>query len=185
MSEPTARWTVPMSDGNHVVEFEHGTATGKRVVKVDDNVLVHRDWMFRLVGDEVFMFNNTKFVIRVDPMPGRLILIFIFATINFLLFYSMIISHIGLKYSYSLWVNGKSYKQFVQSQSKILETWLAKVEGEEYRIVLGESWKYFLYYICYLKHFIKILFSIFMLLIDKQAHSVWVNGKEVEVEVEK
>ncbi|XP_032682431.1 fas apoptotic inhibitory molecule 1 [Odontomachus brunneus] len=130
ISEPTAKWTVPMSDGNHIVEFEHGTATGKRVVKVDGNVIVNRDWMFRLVGDEVFMFNNTKFVIRVDPMPG-------------------------LKYSYSLWVNGKSYQQFVQSQSKILETWLAKVENEEYRIVL-----------------------------DKQAHSVWVNGEEAEVENE-
>lgn len=69
--EPTAKWTVPLSDGNHVVEFEHGTATGRRVVKIDGNEIVHRDWMFRLVGDEVFMFNNTKFVIRVDPMPGR------------------------------------------------------------------------------------------------------------------
>lgn len=70
-NEPTAKWTVPLSDGNHVVEFEHGTATGKRIVKVDDNEIVHRDWMFRLVGDEVFTFNNTKFLIRVDPMPGK------------------------------------------------------------------------------------------------------------------
>jgi len=70
-NEPTAKWTVPLSDGNHVVEFEHGTATGRRVVKIDDKEIVHRDWMFRLVGDEVFMFNNTKFVIRVDPMPGK------------------------------------------------------------------------------------------------------------------
>ncbi|KAL6263362.1 hypothetical protein P5V15_006157 [Pogonomyrmex californicus] len=130
LDEPTAKWTVPLSDGNHVVEFEHGTATGRRIVKIDGKNVVHRDWMFRLVGDEVFMFNNTKFVIRVDPMPG-------------------------LKYSYSLWVNGKSYKQFIQSQSKILETWLAKVGNEEYRIVL-----------------------------DKHAHSVWVNGQEVEVENE-
>lgn len=44
---------------------------------------------------------------------------------------------IGLKYSYTLWVNGKSYKNFIQTQSKILETWLAKVGNEEYRIVLG------------------------------------------------
>lgn len=55
-----------------MVEFEHGTATGRRLVKVDGNTVVHRDWMFRLVGDEVFMFNNTKFVIRVDPMPGKI-----------------------------------------------------------------------------------------------------------------
>ncbi|XP_071569487.1 fas apoptotic inhibitory molecule 1-like [Temnothorax nylanderi] len=89
------------------LEFEHGMATGRRVVKVDGNNIVHREWMFRLVGDEVFMFNNTKFVIRVDTMP------------------------------------------------EILETWLAKVGNEEYRVVL-----------------------------DKHAHSVWVNGQEVEVESE-
>lgn len=131
VNEPTARWTVPMSDGNHVVEFDHGTATGKRVVKVDGKEIVHRDWMFRLVGDEVFMFNNTKFVIRVDPMPGK-------SSCDYKYYVIPLYDNlIGLKYAYSLWVNGKSYKQFVQSQSKILETWLAKVENEEYRIVLG------------------------------------------------
>lgn len=85
-NEPTAKWTVPLSDGNHVVEFEHGTATGRRIVKVDGEQIVHRDWMFRLVGDEVFMFNNTKFVIRVDPMPGR-ISSFYASSINVLLFH--------------------------------------------------------------------------------------------------
>ncbi|XP_076679231.1 fas apoptotic inhibitory molecule 1 [Andrena cerasifolii] len=125
---PTAKWSVPLSDGIHVIIFEHGTATGRRVVLVDDKELIHRDWMFHLVGDEVFTFNDNKFVIRVDPIPG-------------------------LKYSYTLWVNGKSYKNFVQSQSKILETWLATVGDEKYRIVL-----------------------------DKQTQSVWVNGEEIETE---
>lgn len=69
-SEPTARWTVPLADGNHVVEFEHGSATGRRTVKVDGETLIHRDWMFRLVGDEVFTFGDTKFIIRVDPISG-------------------------------------------------------------------------------------------------------------------
>ncbi|XP_076647833.1 fas apoptotic inhibitory molecule 1 [Halictus rubicundus] len=126
--EPTAKWNVPLSDGNHVIEFEHGTATGRRVIRVDGKELLHRDWMFHLVGDEVFMFNDNKFVIRVDPIPG-------------------------LKYSYTLWVNGKSYRNFVQSQSKILETWLANVGDEEYRIVL-----------------------------DKQTQNVWVNGDQIETE---
>lgn len=70
--EPTAKWSVPLSDGTHVIIFEHGTATGRRVVKVDDKELIHRDWMFHLVGDEVFTFNDNKFVIRVDPIPGQL-----------------------------------------------------------------------------------------------------------------
>lgn len=68
---PTAKWNVPLSDGNHVIQFEHGTATGRRVVKVDDKELIHRDWMFQLVGDEVFTFNDNKFVIRVDRSNPR------------------------------------------------------------------------------------------------------------------
>lgn len=67
------------------MEFEHGTATGRRIVKIDGDEIVRRDWMFRLVGDEVFMFNNTKFVIRVDPMPGRVSSSYLSSTINVLL----------------------------------------------------------------------------------------------------
>lgn len=33
------RWEVPLSDGVHVVEFEHGTVTGRRLVRVDGQVL--------------------------------------------------------------------------------------------------------------------------------------------------
>ncbi|XP_076752539.1 fas apoptotic inhibitory molecule 1 [Xylocopa sonorina] len=130
LNEPTAKWNVPFKDGNHVIEFEHGTASGRRLVKVDGKELVHRDWMFQLVGDEVFKFNGNTFVIRIDPIPG-------------------------LQYSYTLWVNGKSYKNFVQTQSKILETWSANVGNEEYRIVL-----------------------------DKQTQNVWVNGEQIETESE-
>ncbi|OAD61136.1 Fas apoptotic inhibitory molecule 1, partial [Eufriesea mexicana] len=128
LGEPTAKWNIPLNDGNHVIEFEHGTATGRRLVTIDGKEVIHRDWMFHLIGDEVFTFNDNKFVIRIDPIPG-------------------------LKYSYTLWVNGKSYKNFVQTQSKILETWLANVGNEEYRIVL-----------------------------DKQTQNVWVNGEQVETE---
>ncbi|XP_015177086.1 PREDICTED: fas apoptotic inhibitory molecule 1 [Polistes dominula] len=129
-NEPTARWTVPLNDGNHVIEFEHGTATGRRIVKIDDEELVRREWMFRLVGDELFTFNGTKFVIRVDPIPG-------------------------FKYSYTLWVNGKNYKNFVQSQSKILKSWLTTIGDNEYRILL-----------------------------DKQTQNVWINGELIDVENE-
>ncbi|XP_003703208.3 fas apoptotic inhibitory molecule 1 isoform X2 [Megachile rotundata] len=130
LDEPTAKWDVPLSDGNHVIEFEHGTATGRRLVKIDGKELIHRDWMFHLVGDETFTFNGNKFVIRIDPIPG-------------------------LKYSYTLWVNGKSYENFIRAQSKILETWLASVGNEEYRIVL-----------------------------NKQTQTVWINGEEIETENE-
>ena len=73
-NEPTARWEVPLNDGTHVIEFEHGTATGKRVIRVDGKILVHREWMFRLVGDEVIHLGKNKLVIRVDPIPGECII---------------------------------------------------------------------------------------------------------------
>ncbi|XP_033208732.1 fas apoptotic inhibitory molecule 1 isoform X2 [Belonocnema kinseyi] len=129
-NEPTAKWKVPLSDGTHVVEFEHGTATGKRVVRVDGKILVHRDWMFRLVGDEVVNIGKNKLVIRVDPIPG-------------------------LKYSYTLWVNGKSFSNFIQAQSKILKSWSTEIGGTQYRIVL-----------------------------DKNTQAIWVNGHQVNVENE-
>ena len=31
-------WDVPLSDGIHRVEFQHGTATGKRVITIDGQV---------------------------------------------------------------------------------------------------------------------------------------------------
>ncbi|XP_034947065.1 fas apoptotic inhibitory molecule 1 [Chelonus insularis] len=113
-TEPTARWVVPLQDGRtHVVEFDHGTASGRRIVKIDGTTLIHREWMFRLVGDETFMFAGNKFTIRVDPITG-------------------------LRYSYTLWVNGKSFQSFIQSQSKILETWITTIDDTEYRIVLDK-----------------------------------------------
>lgn len=33
-----AYWSVPLLDGAHTVEFEHGTTSGKRVVRVDGKV---------------------------------------------------------------------------------------------------------------------------------------------------
>lgn len=115
MSGYTAKWEVPLNDGKtHIVEFEHGTATGKRVVKVNGETLVNREWMFRLVGDEIIHLGKNKIVIRIDPING-------------------------LKYSYTLWVNGKSYENFIQTQSKLLKCWTANLRGVQYRIVLDKN----------------------------------------------
>lgn len=35
-----AYWSVPLLDGVHTVEFEHGTTSGKRVLRVDGQVSV-------------------------------------------------------------------------------------------------------------------------------------------------
>lgn len=40
-SEDTvAVWKLPLKDGVHEIEFEHGTATGRRVVRLDGNVRI-------------------------------------------------------------------------------------------------------------------------------------------------
>lgn len=35
-----AYWSVPLIDGAHTVEFEHGTTSGKRVIRVDGKVRI-------------------------------------------------------------------------------------------------------------------------------------------------
>jgi len=37
-SDLVAKWDVTLSDKVHRVEFEHGTTTGKRVIRVDGTV---------------------------------------------------------------------------------------------------------------------------------------------------
>lgn len=65
-SDTVAQWNVPLNDGLHKIEFEHGTTTGKRVIRVDGNVILKKDWMFKLVGNEHFTIGNAKCVIRVQ-----------------------------------------------------------------------------------------------------------------------
>lgn len=42
MSSPdlVAQWQVPLSDGIHLIEFEHGTTTGKRIIRINGKVIV-------------------------------------------------------------------------------------------------------------------------------------------------
>lgn len=37
-----AIWDVPLHDGVHRIEFEHGTTTGKRVIRIDGKVQISR-----------------------------------------------------------------------------------------------------------------------------------------------
>lgn len=46
--DTVAVWKVPLADGVHEVEFEHGTATGKRVVKLDGRVSVYPNKMLKI-----------------------------------------------------------------------------------------------------------------------------------------
>ncbi|XP_067004137.1 fas apoptotic inhibitory molecule 1 [Anabrus simplex] len=109
-----AYWEVPMSDGLHRIEFEHGTTSGKRVVKVDGKEIIRRDWMFKLVGDEVFNVGQARCTIRVEPVGG-------------------------FSYAYELDVNGKSYESFTEFMNKSTKTWIVNIGNETYRVVLEKD----------------------------------------------
>uniref|UniRef100_A0A915CTJ7 Fas apoptotic inhibitory molecule 1 n=1 Tax=Ditylenchus dipsaci TaxID=166011 RepID=A0A915CTJ7_9BILA len=111
-----ATWNVPMSDKLYKIEFYHGTTTGKRIVKVNGRDIVRRDFLFKLVGRELFEINSVRCAIAIEAIG-------IFA------------------YEYSLQVGGKSFEKFRDQQSKALLVWLVTVgdapktvqsaEGEE------------------------------------------------------
>ncbi|KAA0192499.1 hypothetical protein HAZT_HAZT001899 [Hyalella azteca] len=104
-------WEVRLSDGVHTVAFEHGTTTGKRVVLVDSQEVVKKEWMFKLVGSETFEIGSAKCVIKIEPMGG-------------------------FAYEYSLEVNGQTYKKFREKQSRILRTWVFPINSVMQRVVL-------------------------------------------------
>ena len=41
VSDLVASWEVALSDGMYKIEFEHGTTTGKRVITVNNKVIMH------------------------------------------------------------------------------------------------------------------------------------------------
>lgn len=71
--------------------------------------------MFKLVGKETFTVGeaNTKATINIEAVSG-------------------------FAYEYSLDVAGKSLQKFIDDRAKTTETWLLRVDGSDYRVVLGE-----------------------------------------------
>ena len=65
-----------------MIEFEHGTTSGSRVLRVDREVkkmqrlllqeVLRRDWMFKLVGTETFTVGKNKAAcsIKIEPVGG-------------------------------------------------------------------------------------------------------------------
>ncbi|KAF1746598.1 hypothetical protein GCK72_023055 [Caenorhabditis remanei] len=110
-NDRVASWNVPLRTQIHKIDFEHGTTTGKRVIRVDGVEILRRDWMFKLVGKEVFKFGTT---INVEAIG------------NF-------------AYEYSLTVNGKTYNKFKEEQNKKLQSWEMTIYGHDWRIVLDKD----------------------------------------------
>lgn len=142
-----AEWRVATKERMHVIEFEHGTTSGKRVLWLDGKVCAHtlevnthndsnplpflmhtllvcqeilrREWMFKLVGDDVFELDDgVRCLIRVNPARG-------------------------MKFTYALYVDGKPFEQYRERQARALITWEhCDAEDRHYRIVLGKTAEY-------------------------------------------
>uniref|UniRef100_A0A7N4PAW5 Fas apoptotic inhibitory molecule 1 n=1 Tax=Sarcophilus harrisii TaxID=9305 RepID=A0A7N4PAW5_SARHA len=128
MTDLVAVWDVALSDGIHKIEFEHGTTSGKRVVYVDGKEEIRKEWMFKLVGKETFNVGvaKTKATINIDAVSG-------------------------FAYEYTLEIDGKSLKKYMENRSKTTNTWVLRLDGVDFRVVL-----------------------------EKDTMDVWCNGKKLE-----
>ncbi|XP_060631367.1 fas apoptotic inhibitory molecule 1 isoform X1 [Anolis sagrei] len=128
MTDLVAIWEVALSDGVHKIEFEHGTTSGKRVIYVDGKEVMRKEWMFKLVGKETFTVgaSKTKATINIDAVSG-------------------------FAYEYTLEIDGKSLKKYMENRSKTTNTWLLHLDGTDFRVVL-----------------------------EKDTMDVWCNGKKME-----
>ena len=111
-SDIVATWTVSLPDGQHVIKFEHGTTTGKRVVWINNQEILRKNWMFKLVGKIDFQVSSAKAVITIDAISG-------------------------FAYEYTLFINGKPLQKFKENRKKTAKVWTLLVDGIETRVVLG------------------------------------------------
>ncbi|VDN23835.1 unnamed protein product [Gongylonema pulchrum] len=109
-----AVWSVPLQDRVHKIEFEHGTTSGKRVIRVDGEEILRKDWMFKLVGKVLFTIGKFKCAISVEALGT-------------------------FAYEYTLEVNGKTYEKFREELSRKLQSWTTVLDGEDTRICLGST----------------------------------------------
>lgn len=76
---------------------------------------IRKEWMFKLVGKETFNVGaaKTKATINIDAVSG-------------------------FAYEYTLEINGKSLKKYMENRSKTTNTWVLSLGGMDYRVVLGK-----------------------------------------------
>lgn len=115
-NDVVATWQVALPDGVHDIEFEHGTTSGKRVIRVDGKEIYKVDWMFKLVGKEHFQVGHSKAkcTITIDAVSG-------------------------FAYEYTLEVNGKSLNKFRENQSKVQKAWVLTIAGNPIRVCLEKD----------------------------------------------
>ncbi|KFD61960.1 hypothetical protein M514_05661, partial [Trichuris suis] len=131
-----ATWNLPLNDGVHRIELEHGTTTGKRIIRVDGQVsndslplrsvvrpllirillqeVLRKDWLFKLVGREDFFVKKFRCTAVIEA--------------------SSVFS-----YQYSLIVDGKPFQAFADSMMKTLKAWEANLDGSAHYICLEKD----------------------------------------------
>ncbi|VDM93010.1 unnamed protein product [Onchocerca ochengi] len=109
-----ATWSVPTQERIYKIEFEHGTASGKRVIRVDGKEILRKNWMFSLVGKEMFKIGKFKCAIIVETLGTFL-------------------------YHYKLEINGQTYEKFLEEAARKLKSWIAVLDGQETRICFDKE----------------------------------------------
>ena len=109
-----ANWTVSLGDGVHEVKFEHGTTTGKRIVVVDGEEVLRKNWMFKLVGKVEFTVGKEKAYITIEAVSG-------------------------FAYEYTLFINGKPLQKFVENRKRTAKVWAFALDGVNTRVVLEKD----------------------------------------------
>ncbi|VDN03486.1 unnamed protein product [Thelazia callipaeda] len=112
--DTVARWSVPVQEHIYIIEFEHGTTSGKRVIRVDGKEILRRNWMFKLTGKELFSIGNLKCAINVESLRA-------------------------FTYQYTLEVNGKTYEKFHEELKRKLKSWTTVIAGEDIRICFDKE----------------------------------------------
>ncbi len=69
-----------------------------------------KNWMFRLVGSQQFLIRQKQAEISIKAK--------------------------GMSFEYTLEIDGKSLKRFIETQARNTRTWLPTVRGERHRVVL-------------------------------------------------
>lgn len=112
MSTNGAWWNVTLPEGLYRIEFEHGTASGRRVLRVNGKELFRKDWMFRLVGPELFHIGRHQFTVDVEPSGP-------------------------ISFNYLLSVDGCSLEEFRKKCKRTLVVWRPQIGANMHRVVLG------------------------------------------------
>ena len=109
---PSAKWDVLLADNMHVVEFVHGTISGKRVISVDGKEIFRKNWMIPLVGIQEFKMGDKNIMITIQPN--------------------------GLIFEYTLYINGKPLDKFIQTMKRSLIIWAPVLNSIKHRVTLDK-----------------------------------------------